>query len=45
MSTILLILIIVLITAGAFKCADILEKLDEEDHKKREDAKHYTIQF
>ena len=45
METILLLVIAVLITVGAFICVDILEKLDEEEHKKQEDAKHFTIQF
>lgn len=43
--TIIYIIIILAITGAAFKCCDIMEKLDEEEHKKREEQKHFTIQF
>lgn len=42
---IIYILVILAIMGAAFKCCDIMEKLDEEEHKKQEDAKHFTIQF
>lgn len=41
--TITLILIILLITTGAFKCADILADLDEKERKAEEEKKHHTI--
>ena len=41
--TITLILMVLLITSGAFKCADILAKLDEEERKAEEERKHHTI--
>ena len=41
--TITLIIIVLLITTGAFKCADILADLDEKEHNAEEEHKHHTI--